>query len=742
MLHAGWQAAVVALIVFVILKLGRNRVSSQLRYALLLIVLLKFATPPFLSLTSGIFSQTVVSKLGIDESTTARFSFLTVESATPLSPLESVEVQTSSVNDAIQTKADLLSLPAEIPLAGQPQSQRVTQGNNGSHWLFWLTRLYLAGLATYALRIVLGYWKIRQSVQRAELQRSGSIYRAVGETTTKLNMRLAPELRLSDKVDAPFATGAFNPVIVLPRDLTQQLSADQLTIVIAHELVHIRRRDLLIGWIEVLLATIWWFHPAMWWLGRSLRQTREDCCDDVLLANELVKPERYCETIIQAAAYQTKSSFEPMALGFSNPEHPAGRRIKRMMDDSVFRSDRLRLPAMVLAILLALVVLPGMRQAPAAQATVTADANQTNVETSSKQKPALEPKVLARVAGKVEGSLGEPIAGATVKVSLISYPKTKDGTNEKLKTFDVESGEDGRFEVQCDQVVPPDCQLRVHVRAVTAAHIGDEKWRTWDGEVVENSFDIGALKLKRGLRVTGRVVAPTQNSQQPINPIVQVSKIESTTDKGDNSYFYINVACDKDGTFELMVPENCRLALSLVAENYAPAFEQRTVNRKSVSANEEIETLDLGDFKLRAGVSIVGTVKNRDGTPVAGAVVAIIQSGPDNLGANSELVSSTKTDREGKYRLPQHWGKSTVTVVKNARTRRIVNGHYQGLKADGEVPLFDLVDVNLEGKTGEHELNLVEAESVAISGKIRMEDGTFTTRCRDHLRLVNVERPN
>lgn len=39
MLHAGWQAALVALIVFAILKLGQNQISSQFRYALLLIVL-------------------------------------------------------------------------------------------------------------------------------------------------------------------------------------------------------------------------------------------------------------------------------------------------------------------------------------------------------------------------------------------------------------------------------------------------------------------------------------------------------------------------------------------------------------------------------------------------------------------------------------------------------------------------------------------------------------------------------
>ena len=46
-LNAGWQAALVAGAVFVFVRLTRRITSSQLRYAVLLVVLLKFATPPF-----------------------------------------------------------------------------------------------------------------------------------------------------------------------------------------------------------------------------------------------------------------------------------------------------------------------------------------------------------------------------------------------------------------------------------------------------------------------------------------------------------------------------------------------------------------------------------------------------------------------------------------------------------------------------------------------------------------------
>ncbi|MCA9016874.1 MAG: M56 family metallopeptidase, partial [Planctomycetaceae bacterium] len=165
----------------------------------------------------------------------------------------------------------------------------------------------------------------------------------------------------SEETDAPFAIGAFRPVIVMPRAMTEQLQPDQLTIVIAHELAHIRRRDLFIGWFETLVSIVWWFHPALWWLRKSLRQTREDCCDDLLLAHQLAEPERYCETLIEAARRQSTRLAEPLVLGFVHQEHPATRRIRRLMDGSLFRADRLRYPALIFALLVALVILPGMR---------------------------------------------------------------------------------------------------------------------------------------------------------------------------------------------------------------------------------------------------------------------------------------------------------------------------------------------------------------------------------------------
>lgn len=374
MLHAGWQAAVVALVVLVILRIGQNRISSQLRYALLLVVLLKFATPPFLSLPIGIFSQPSVAQMA--DVTPAPTLFRTVQVATP---------------DPLNLKSQIAS---ELPVEAQPatsgsvesgaQAEVVTgtkpsqpvEFSTYSLVMCFLFLAYVAGVVLYLTRLFSQYRTIQRQVLASQsstqyqtldagsiqAQHAGSIQARLHELSQRLRMKHCPQLRISNGLDAPFAIGAIDPVIVLPQETIDQLDSDQLDIVMAHELAHVRRRDMLIGWFETVLTALWWFHPAIWWLKSSLRQTREDCCDDMLIANQIAQPDRYCETIIQAAARQTTHSLEPIALGFTSNEHPAGRRIRRLMNTSIRRFDRLQFTAVLFSLLVAAIAIPGLQQ--------------------------------------------------------------------------------------------------------------------------------------------------------------------------------------------------------------------------------------------------------------------------------------------------------------------------------------------------------------------------------------------
>ena len=47
------------------------------------------------------------------------------------------------------------------------------------------------------------------------------------------------------------------------------------------ELAHIRRHDYLVNLLQTLVETVFFYHPAVWWLSRQIRNERENCCDDL-----------------------------------------------------------------------------------------------------------------------------------------------------------------------------------------------------------------------------------------------------------------------------------------------------------------------------------------------------------------------------------------------------------------------------------------------------------------------------
>ena len=124
-----------------------------------------------------------------------------------------------------------------------------------------------------SIRLVRQIRRMRKVLAAAE-KASGPETEIVKSLCRAMKLRRVPPLLLSSATDAPFATGVLKPGIVLPRELPLELPPEQLRIILAHELAHIRRRDLIAGLFEAILGVIWWFHPAMWWLKRELRRTR------------------------------------------------------------------------------------------------------------------------------------------------------------------------------------------------------------------------------------------------------------------------------------------------------------------------------------------------------------------------------------------------------------------------------------------------------------------------------------
>jgi bla regulator protein BlaR1 len=89
--------------------------------------------------------------------------------------------------------------------------------------------------------------------------------------------------RVTQATAEPGVFGILRPVLLLPRGLEARLSAEQLAAVLAHERCHMRRRDNLWSALHMLVETLFWFHPLVWWIGGRLVAERERACDEAVL---------------------------------------------------------------------------------------------------------------------------------------------------------------------------------------------------------------------------------------------------------------------------------------------------------------------------------------------------------------------------------------------------------------------------------------------------------------------------
>jgi uncharacterized protein (TIGR03435 family) len=100
----------------------------------------------------------------------------------------------------------------------------------------------------------------------------------------------------------PGIVGIRRPVMFLPAGIAERLSDSQLSAVMMHELCHLRRRDNLAAVLHMLVESLFWFHPLVWWMGARLIDERERACDEDVLALGS-EPEAYAEGILKVCEF-------------------------------------------------------------------------------------------------------------------------------------------------------------------------------------------------------------------------------------------------------------------------------------------------------------------------------------------------------------------------------------------------------------------------------------------------------
>ena len=201
-----------------------------------------------------------------------------------------------------------------------------------------LVGIWLVGFAFFFAKMFLGIYYI-EKLKRSEQQLLPMEWQARMQLLKEqVGIRKDVKLVASKVVNMPMMLGFFKPIILLPTSVLTGVEVNVLEAIIAHELAHIARHDFFVNIVQTFVESVFYYHPAIWWMSNNVRDEREKCCDDLAIqmcGDSLV----YAKALIQVEELpQTSPTFTLSFLG--NKKHLLSR-VKRILNQPQTQSNHM-----------------------------------------------------------------------------------------------------------------------------------------------------------------------------------------------------------------------------------------------------------------------------------------------------------------------------------------------------------------------------------------------------------------
>lgn len=178
----------------------------------------------------------------------------------------------------------------------------------------WLVAVWIAGVCVLAMRALLEWRRLDHIVRRCA-KAHAQIDALLASVSSRFGIVQRVRALVSEHVDTPMLVGWLRPVILLPTAVALGFPHQQVELILAHELGHLRRFDHWINLAQTVLETVLFYHPAVHWISREVRNERELCCDHLVLRTMQGEPYEYARTLAALEELRLANSFALAASG-------------------------------------------------------------------------------------------------------------------------------------------------------------------------------------------------------------------------------------------------------------------------------------------------------------------------------------------------------------------------------------------------------------------------------------------
>ena len=238
-----------------------------------------------------------------------------------------------------------------------------------------LLLLWSAGVSIWALRTAQHWRKANQLIQGAHKRSNDHLIRLCETIAAQLRCQCVPTLMYSTQISIPLVIGIHRPVILLPDAVAEKCSLREARLMLAHELAHVRRRDLLWALVAAVVQGFFFFHPLVWLANRESRLAQEIACDELVISCARARPAEYAAMLVDVASGVQSLCTGPLVVGVVESYRTLKRRLKAMKYIRAKSKSQLGMAAVLTAILGAGIVLPWQlvaQNAPAAPLPIPA----------------------------------------------------------------------------------------------------------------------------------------------------------------------------------------------------------------------------------------------------------------------------------------------------------------------------------------------------------------------------------
>ena len=293
---AAWRALPLLCLVLVFDLLFKRRIAARFHFLLWMIVAARMLCPFSVESSYSIHGNlvTTLEAVGFSSSSAPHPDLYQAENLEV--DYDVYTMKNEDDDDIVVTQLDLEEgVPKEDLLASRevfssPAAHEATLIDEPAEIdpelliLFAIAGTWLFVTCFFLVRGLIQSLRFASQLRRCESVTDQVVVDQVLRACDTVGVGRRPALKEVDGLTVPAVFGIRRPTICLPIGTIDQLSSQNLRLVLLHELAHVRRRDGLVLSLCLIVRALHWFNPLAWLVVSRIRNYMEQAADEIAMA--------------------------------------------------------------------------------------------------------------------------------------------------------------------------------------------------------------------------------------------------------------------------------------------------------------------------------------------------------------------------------------------------------------------------------------------------------------------------